>query len=203
MARWRQATNLGEGGAQAAAEAVAGQQATAAALAEEEAMLRIPAEAGWDPLDAEDYAGSWVSPNPRAPLAILIPDNSWRLHAVVGEGDVERVRTSKGIAQVRVAGRPELRFQATIERMADDASQRLPSEALGKAAGGPITTDPTDPARRRSTVPLVDVWLAPEPGAPLLRHGQRVDLRLGAPPRPLAWQAATAVVRLLDPQSTR
>ncbi|TPE64622.1 hypothetical protein FJQ54_01080 [Sandaracinobacter neustonicus] len=207
MARWRQSADLGGEGAQAAAEAAAGLQATAAALAGEEAMLQVPAEPGWDPLNAGDYAGSWVAPNPRQPLAIIIPSNDWRLHALVSEGDADRVRASfaqgRALAQARVAGRPDLRFRARIMAVADDATQKLPSEALGKPAGGPFTVDPTDPARRRTTVPMVEVWLVPEPGAPALRQGQRVELRLGAPARPLAWQAATAAMRLLDPQSER
>lgn len=203
IARWRRANDLGEGGAQAAAEAATGQQATAAALADEQAMLEVPASAGWDPLNAQDYAGSWVAPNPRQPLAIVLPGKGWRLRAVVSEADVDRVRAGDGRARVRIAGRPELAFAAHVERIADNATRQLPSEALGKTAGGLVTVDPTDPLGRRTTAPVVDVWLVPEAGALALRHGQRLEVRIGGAPRPLAWQAVEAALRLLDPQSQR
>lgn len=203
MARWRQATSLGEEGAQAAAETAAGQQAISATLAQEEAMLQLQASAGWDPLNAADYAGSWVSPNPRQPLAVVLPGNAWRLHALVAEAEADRLRNGSGAAAVRIAGRPDLRFGARIERIASTATLRLPSEALGKPAGGPLTVDPADPTGRRLLIPMVDVWLVPDAGAPALRHGQRLELRLGAPARPLAWQAVTAAIPLLDPREAR
>lgn len=200
MARWRRATSLGEEGAQAAAETAAGQQAISAALAQEEAMLQLPAAPGWDPLDAAEYAGSWVAPNPRQPLAVVLPGNAVRLHALVSEAEADRLRDAGGDAAVRVHGRPEQHFRARIERIGSNATLRLPSEALGKPAGGPLTVDPADPGGRRLLIPMVEVWLAPEPGAPALRHGQRVELRLGAPARPLAWQAAVAAIPLFDPR---
>ncbi|PZU48041.1 MAG: hypothetical protein DI568_08790 [Sphingomonas sp.] len=203
MTRWRQAVSLGEEGAQAAAETAAGQQAISATLAQEEAMLQLPAATGWDPLDAADYAGSWVAPNPRQPLAVVLPGKGWRLHALVTEAEADRLRGGDGIATVRIAGRPDLRFQARIERIADNATLQLPAEALGKPAGGSLTVDPADPAGRRLLNPMVDIWLLPDAGAPALRHGQRLDLRLGSPARPLAWQAVTAAIPLLDPRAAR
>lgn len=199
MARWRQAMDQGGEGAQAAAEAAAAQQLAAEALAEEEARLTIADLPGWDPLRAADFAGSWVAPDPRAPLAVAIPEKAWRIRAVVPETEADRVRAAGGRAAVRIAGRPELRLQARVLRISDTAAETLPSEALGRPAGGAITVDPADPLGRRATSPFVEVWLAVTPGPVALRHGQRVELRFGAPARPVAWQAASAAFRLLDP----
>jgi hypothetical protein len=199
MARWRQAMDRGGEGAQAAAEAAAAQQLAAEALAEEEARLTIADLPGWDPLRAADYAGSWVAPDPRAPLAVAIPQKAWRIRAVVPETEADRVRAAGGRAAVRIAGRPELRLQARVLQISDTAAETLRSEALGRPAGGAITVDPADPLGRRATSPFVEVWLAVTPGPVALRHGQRVELRFGTPARPVAWQAASAALRLLDP----
>ncbi len=203
MARWRRAIDLGEVGAQAAAEAAVSQQTIAAALGREAAMLEVPAAAGWDPLDAAEYAGSWVAPNPRMPLSVVLPARGWRIHAVIAEREADRIRAGGDMARVRIAGRPEQSFHARIERVADNATRQLPSPALGRPAGGPLTVDPADPGGRRATAPLVSVWLVPQPDAPALRHGQRAEIRMGAPARPLAWQAAEAAMRLLDWQAQR
>jgi hypothetical protein len=90
-------------------------------------------------------------------------------------------------------------MQAHVERISDTAVETLPSEALGRPAGGPITVDPSDPLGRRALTPVVEVWLAVAPGPVVLRHGQRVELRFGTAARPLAWQAVEAALRLLDP----
>ncbi len=199
MARWREALDRGGDGAQAAAEAVAAQQLAAEALAGEEDRLTIPAIPGWDPLRAAEYEGSWVAPDPRAPLAVAIPGDAWRIRAVVPEAEADRLRGADGFAVARIAGRPDLRVQARVERISDTAVETLPSEALGRPAGGPITVDPADPLGRRATAPVVEVWLAVAPGPVALRHGQRVELRFGTAARPLAWQAVEAALRLLDP----
>jgi putative peptide zinc metalloprotease protein len=199
MARWRQVLDRGGDGAQAAAEAVAGQQLAAEALAAEEARLTIAAMPGWDPLRAAEYAGSWVSPNPRAPLAVAIPGDAWRIRAVVPEADADRLRGAESIAEARIAGRPDIRMQARVDQISDTAVETLPSEALGRPAGGPITVDPADPLGRRATAPVVEVWLSVAPGPVALRHGQRVELRFGTAARPLGWQGVEAALRLLDP----
>lgn len=201
MARWRQALDRGGDGAQAAAEAVAAQQQAVQALAVEEGLLTIPAIPGWDPLRAAEYAGGWVTPDPRAPLAVAIPGDAWQIRAVVPEAGADRLRGASGSAVARIAGRPDLRMQARVVRISDTAAEMLPSEALGRPAGGSITVDPSDPLGRRATAPLVEVWLAVEPGPVALRHGQRVELRFGTAPRPLAWQAVEAALRLLDPDA--
>jgi hypothetical protein len=199
MARWRQALDRGGEGAQPAAEAVAAQQLAAEALAGEETRLTIPAIPGWDPLRAAEYVGSWVAPDPRAPLAVAIPGGAWRIRAVMPEAEADRLRSADGSAVARIAGRPDFRMQAHVERISDTAVETLPSEALGRPAGGPITVDPSDPLGRRALTPVVEVWLAVAPGPVVLRHGQRVELRFGTAARPLAWQAVEAALRLLDP----
>lgn len=198
MARWRQAMDRGGEGAQAAAEAAAAQQQAIEALQEEEARLEVADLPGWDPLRAADYAGSWVAPDPRTPLAAVIPGNAWRIRAAVPETDADRLRRADGRAVARIAGRPELRLQARVLRISDTVAETLPSEALGRPAGGAITVDPGDPLGRRATIPVVEVWLSVTPGHVPLRHGQRVELRFGTQARPLAWQAVAAALRLLD-----
>ena len=120
--------------------------------------LTVASTPGWDPLDAGDYAGSWVAPDRTRPLAVAIAPGAMRLHALVTEADAETLRR----------------------------------------AGGSIAVDPTDPAGRRAEVPMVSVWLAPAAVAPPLKHGQRVEVRLGAPARPALWQVGFAAARMFE-----
>jgi hypothetical protein len=200
LARLRDSVDLGLSGGQAAAEVLAARQARLESLRAEAARLEVAGVAGWDPLDTESYIGAWVRPNSSRPLAVSIPGNRRRIHAVVAEADAARLEAG-ATARVRVAGRPELAFPARVVRISADHDTELPSAALGRPAGGPIPVDPADPTGRRAEQPFQSVWLAPEPGAPVLRHGQRVELRIGSPPRPLLWQVAAAAGRLLDPRA--
>jgi putative peptide zinc metalloprotease protein len=121
-----------------------------------------------------------------------------RLHALVTEADAEALRTGDGKAVARIAGRADRRFAARIVRIDREARDTLPAAALGRPGGGNIAVDPTDPSGRSAETPMVSVWLTAAADAPALRHGQRVELRLGAPSRPALWQAATAAARLLE-----
>lgn len=199
LERWRRAVDNPDGNsAQAAAQAAAGQSAALARIDAEMARLTVTATAGWDPLDAGDRAGSWISPDRTRPLAVAITPGAMRLHALVSEADAEVLRRTDGTATGRVAGRPDLAFDAMVTRIDREARETLPAAALGRPAGGSIAVDPTDPAGRRAEVPMVSVWLATAAGTPALKHGQRVEVRLGAPARPAAWQAAVAVARMLE-----
>lgn len=198
MSRWRLASEVGAVAAQAAAEAAAGQQLAATALATEAARLEVAGTQGWDPLDAEIYLGGFVPGGRRQPIAVVLPPGPMRIHAVVPELEAAALRNGARTAQARVAGRPELTFEARIVRVSDEAGLRLPAEALGKPAGGPITIDSGDGSGLAAATPLVSVWLEPVGAAPALRHGQRLDVRIGTPPRPLLWQAAAKALRLLD-----
>lgn len=203
MSRWRLASEAGDPAAQAAAEAAAGQQEAAAALAEEAAGLQVAEARGWDPLDAQVYLGAFVPGGRRQPLAAVLPPGPRRIQALVPEEAAAGLDAGSTTARVRVAGRPELSFEARLVRIADEASRVLPSEALGKPAGGPIALDPADRTGLKAARPHVAVWLAPIGDAPALRHGQRVEVRIGAPPRPLLWQAGVRALRLLDRDAAR
>jgi putative peptide zinc metalloprotease protein len=199
LERWRRAIDSPEtGSAQAAAEAADGAGRTLAGIDAEIARLTVAAEPGWDPLDAGDYAGAWVAPDRTRPLAVAIRPGAMRLHALVSEADAEGLRSGSGDAVARIAGRADRRFAARITRIDREARDTLPATALGRPGGGAIAVDPADPSGRRAETPLVSVWLAPTADAPALRHGQRIELRLGAPPRPALWQAAVAAARWLE-----
>lgn len=199
LERWRRAVDSPDNGnAQVAAEAASGQAAALARIDGEIDRLTVAATPGWDPLDAGDYAGSWIAPDRTRPLAVAIAPGAMRLHALVSEADAETLRRSGGDAVARVAGRPDRSFAATIIRIDRQARDTLPAAALGRPAGGNIAVDPTDASGRRAEVPMVSVWLSPAGRVPVLKHGQRVEVRLGAPARPALWQAGVAVARMLE-----
>lgn len=196
---WRRAADSPEAGsAQVAAKAAEGAAHTLAGLDAEIARLTVASAPGWDPLDAADYAGAWVAPDRTRPLAVAIGRGAMRLHALVSEADAEVLRSGGGDAVARIAGRADRRFPARITRIDREARDTLPAAALGRPGGGNIAVDPTDSSGRRAETPMVSVWLTTGADAPTLRHGQRVELRLGAPSRPALWQAAAAAARLLE-----
>ncbi|MEM8738532.1 MAG: PqqD family peptide modification chaperone [Planctomycetota bacterium] len=121
--------------------------------------------------------------------------------------------------RVRFVGQPDSDFAGRIVRILPAGQRRLPSPALGQAAGGPIATDPADPEGRLAAEPFFAFTIEPEtPGAapdPAVRiltashplravdaavplQGQRVVVRFSLPDQPLLQQWVRAARQALQ-----
>ncbi|WP_199555586.1 hypothetical protein [Sandaracinobacteroides hominis] len=199
---WRRAADTGAGGTQSAAEQVQRLDTQLAALDNEVARLETVSEAPgrFDPLDSSSYAGGWVSIARDKPLAVLQREGPARLHLLVAEDRIGSISPGDRVT-ARIWGRPG-QFRATVERVGERIVD-LPSAALGRGAGGSIETRPDDPKGKAAVASHVEFWARPDADAPPLFMGQRIEARIGQPPRPLAWQLGAAALRLLDVRAQR
>lgn len=97
--------------------------------------------------------------------------------------------------QVRLAGDPDV-HAGRIGQQVPGTVARLPSAALGAAAGGPIALDPSDPDGLKTLAPVVllDVEV-PEAGGE--RFGGRAHVRFSHGQAPIASQALRHLQQLM------
>jgi putative peptide zinc metalloprotease protein len=101
--------------------------------------------------------------------------------------------------EIRLRNRPDIDFSGRIERIIPAGQERLPSAALGYAAGGATRTELEDPSGKRAAEPFFEILVAPVVPATLtLRPGQTVVLRFETPARPLLAQGWRALLQLFQ-----
>ncbi len=171
--------------ARKALEQARDEQAALRLVAADEGRLVIPAERdrhqAW--LDQGDIFGYVLGEQSRTVRVALTSDEALRLRADLG--DIEVV----------LATTPERSWPARIAGEAPAAQRALPSAALGKAAGGRIAVDPTDPDGRQTLEPvfLLDLEI---PGQAMAMAGSTALVRFDHPNRALIVQAGEALRRL-------
>jgi putative peptide zinc metalloprotease protein len=169
-----------------------------AELRERLAMLDVlpPRRGEWISPQAEQFKGAFVAAGD--PLGMVADPDDVRIRATVSQEDaglllsedVQRVR-------VRVRGRPELEFAATLERVPKAGQRTLPSPAMSIGAGGTFQTDPQKPTE--TTEGVFEFWFRPAEDAHVrLLSGQRVVIRTQLPSQPLAWQWMHRLRQLLQ-----
>lgn len=110
------------------------------------------------------------------------------VRVVVPQNDIGLVRNRTHSVQLRLADWQAQALPTRIVRQVPAATDRLPSEALGSAAGGPIPLDPRDASGRKALQPVfvLDLDLPESPAANYL--GRRVEVRFDHGTEPLAAQ---------------
>ncbi len=77
--------------------------------------------------------------------------------------------------------------------------ERLPSAALGYAAGGPVQTDMADRSGTKAVRRFFEVRIHPPQDSDIpLRSGQRVVVRIEAPAKPLIIQWWRKLLQLIQ-----
>jgi putative peptide zinc metalloprotease protein len=108
---------------------------------------------------------------------------------------------------IRIKGLPEPEMAGRITRVVEAGQDRLPTPALGYAAGGNIRTDPKDPKGMKTSERFFEVEIEPQPvgdrqspwfGRVPLIIGQRVVVRVEMPPRPLIRQWYRSILQLVQ-----
>ena len=91
--------------------------------------------------------------------------------------------------QIRLKGRPDFELAGKIEKFLPAGHEKLPSAALGYAAGGSMPTVSKDPRDVRTAEKFFEIQISPNPDSSVrLLSGQRVVARFEMPPKPLAFQ---------------
>ena len=91
--------------------------------------------------------------------------------------------------EIRVKDRPNMLLTGQIEKIFPAGQEVLPSEALGYAAGGAMSTQSQDPYGRKTAEKFFEVRIRPNSDDTIrLLTGQRVVVRIQLRSKPLAFQ---------------
>jgi putative peptide zinc metalloprotease protein len=100
---------------------------------------------------------------------------------------------------IRVKGRPDIELAGRIETIIPAGQEKLPSAALGYAAGGSTRTDLEDPTGRQAAEPFFEILVVPSiPKTMILRPGQTMALRFETSPKPLIIQGWRSLLQLFQ-----
>lgn len=121
---------------------------------------------------------------------------------LVPQASVDEVRLGTASIEVRLASNPRTIIPAKLIREVPQATDRLPSRALGSSAGGDIAVDMRDSRGETSLTPLfvVDLFLPPYQG--VYHVGQRVFVRFRHEARPLWKSLALKAQEIVIDQSS-
>ncbi len=121
-------------------------------------------------------------------LAHVLPPGAPLVRALVANDDIARVRERPGAVSVQLAHGDGQALPAATETAIPAASTRLPTAALGEAAGGSIATDPMDDQGLTAREPrfAVDLRL---PGGTVALPGERARVVFRHGQAPLATLA--------------
>lgn len=135
---------------------------------------------------ARDLPGRWVSEGDV--LAHVLPARAEQVRLVVRQDDIALVRDRLTGVALRMAGRMQADYPATLIRAVPQATLQLPTAALGSAGGGPFLTDPSDPEGLRliEQAFVFDLALPPDLGD--AAFGTRVYVRFDHGFEPAALQ---------------
>ena len=196
MVRWQEALAQGDVRARDYSEEANALTVRSAALRDDVHVLETELSGrGVVPLDLFDHQAAWV-PTGGRPIAVAMRDGGTVIRAIGPERDRDRISAARnGVA--RPFGQPGQAFSVTVANVAPETAQDIPSAALGRGAGGTIAVDPTDSTGRRAAEPMVAVLLRPRNNAAAMRPGQRVDVRLRGPLRPIGVQIADRLAGFL------
>jgi len=150
--------------------------------------LRSAVKGTWISPDIEKLKARYLRRGQRAGLIASLDDVFIRatagqsLAALIVEQAFDEV-------EIRVKGRPDVRFAGRIEKVFPAGLEQLPSEALGHGAGGSMPTVAQDSRGLWAAEKFFEVRIRPEiHGSEDLLPGQRVVARIRMPSKPLAFQ---------------
>src|SRR5690606_36607194 len=99
---------------------------------------------------------------------------------------------------IRVKGRPDVRFAGAIRVIDESGKRDLPSAALGYLSGGSSAVTGDDQQGTRTSEAFFEVVIDPDPGQSELLSGQRVVVCFEPPSRPLLAQWIHSLRQLIQ-----
>ncbi|MGD9354030.1 MAG: PqqD family peptide modification chaperone [Desulfobacterales bacterium] len=109
------------------------------------------------------------------------------------------IENAKPGVAIRVKGRPDIELAGRIDTIIPAGHDRLPSAALGYAAGGSTRIDLEDPTGRQAAEPFFEILVIPAiPETVTLRPGQTMALRIETSPKPLLIQGWRSLQQLFQ-----
>jgi len=160
--------------------------------------VRAPLAGVWISPAVERLKGAYVTRGQAVGLVATLDDLTIR---AVSEQNVAGLLKEQAEDDVvlRVDGRPDLEVPGRVEQFLPAGRDRLPSPALGFAAGGPIATKPDDESGMQTAERVFEIHLRPERPADFrLLAGQRVVIRFTTPWKPIAVQVWRLALQTLQ-----
>ncbi len=155
-------------------------------------------------------AGIWVAPDIDRIKAMYLEQGhrigvvanleALRIRAIASQKVASRLfADAKSQVDIRVKGRPDIALAGRIETIIPAGQEKLPSAALGYAAGGSTRTDLEDPTGRQAAEPFFEILVLPSiPESMTLRPGQTMALRFETSPKPLFLQGWRSLLQLFQ-----
>ena len=187
--RYRLAQTVSAVDAQVSAHKLASLRSRIREIADKEANLEIRAEQDgvWQHEHLEKAIGAYA-PQGKEFGKLLSPENLL-IRAVASQKDEQLLDRARDITELRVKGRPASQYSGRIEKILPFGQQKLPSQALGYAAGGEVITTQDDPEGRKAAERVFEIVVTPDLLAQKeLSPGQIIGLRFTLPPKPLGLQ---------------
>jgi len=134
-------------------------------------------------------------------IGYVVPANTVTVRVLVGQDDIDLVRTSTETVRVKLAGRMYETFDAQVLREVPAASNRVSNLAMSSAGGG---LAPLDPQNTKEPMTL-NTWFEFELGLPATRAfvlGEHVYARFEHDPEPLAIRLYRSIRQLFLKQFT-
>ena len=164
----------------------------------EDLDLKSPINGTWVAPDVDRMTASYLEQGQRIGVVANLDD--LRIRAIASQKVASRlIIDAKRQVDIRVKGRPDIEFNGHIETIIPAGHEKLPSAALGYAAGGSTRIDLEDPSGMRAAVPFFEILVVPSiPETMLLRPGQTMALRFETSPTPLLVQGWRSLLQVLQ-----
>ena len=138
------------------------------------------------------FAGAWIAPKldqahggylRRGTQVGLLADlDELMIRAVADQTVAANIREAKDEVEIRIQGRADMELTGKKSVVLPAGLKRLPSAALGYAAGGSMQIDPKDQKGTATMEPFFEVHVIPDKNSKVtLLSGQRVVVRFTMP----------------------
>jgi putative peptide zinc metalloprotease protein len=160
--------------------------------------LRSPISGIWVAPDIEASRGTYARRGQK--MGVVASLDNLRIRAVAGQAVAARlIKEAQSVVEIKLRGRPDIELAGEIETITPAGHERLPSAALGYAAGGSTQIDLEDPSGMQAAEPFFEVLAVPFLREETdIRPGQTVLLRLETAPKPLLVQGWRSLLRLFQ-----
>lgn len=195
-ARYEAATVEDPALAQQLASELNWEQAQLRALTERAARLEVRSTGAgrlWIE-DSEDLPGRYIKEGEI--VGYVIPPAAPRIRVIVDQADADFIHAHTLAIGVRLPFDPATTWSGRIVRAVPEASNELPSAALGREGGGAVPTDPRDETGRKALISHFEYELALPQGFPYRLIGSRASVRFEHPPEPIGYRIWRGVRRL-------
>lgn len=160
--------------------------------------LKSPISGTWVAPDIHRIKGAYLRRGHYIGVAANL--ENVRIRAIAGQMVAgQLIKEAEPAVEIRVRGQPDMEVVGRIETIIPAGHERLPSAALGYAAGGSTQIDLKDPSGRQAAEPFFEILVVPFlQEADRLRPGQTVLLRFETSPKPLLVQGYRSLLQLFQ-----